>query len=176
MANSISVDRAAHRVDPQRIETIEVLGPTLQFLTPPEDRDAPCIMRGTIPPGVSVPLHSHADAETFLMISGKVDGLVYSGESFQWVPIKAGDVFHVPGDARHGWRNQGRGPAVMIIVTTSRLGRFLKEVGKPAIPGKPSPPPSPEEIQRFLKTSEKYGHWNATPEENAKVGISVPGL
>jgi quercetin dioxygenase-like cupin family protein len=174
MPNSISVDRAAHRVDPERIETIDVLGPTLQFLTPPEDRDAPCIMRGTIPPGVSVPLHSHGDTETFLMISGKVEGLVYSGENFNWIPINPGDVFHVPGGARHGWRNKGRDQAVMILITTSRLGRFLKEVGRPAVPGEPSPPPSPEEIQRFLKTSERYGYWNATPEENAKVGIVVP--
>ena len=91
------------------------------------------------------------------MISGKVEGLVYSSEEdFRWVPIKAGDVFHVPGGARHGWRNQGRDPAVMILITTSRLGTSFKEVGRPAVPGKPSPPPSPEEIQRFLKTSDKY--------------------
>ena len=27
--------------------------------------------------------------------------------------------------------------------------------------------PSPDEIQRFVKTAERYGYWLATPEENA---------
>jgi hypothetical protein len=34
----------------------------------------------------------------------------------------------------------------------------------------------PREIERFQKASEKYGYWNATPEENARVGISVPAF
>jgi quercetin dioxygenase-like cupin family protein len=50
---------------------IEVLGPTIEFLTPLEDEDgAPCVMRGTVPPGAVVPLHSHADPETFVVLSG----------------------------------------------------------------------------------------------------------
>jgi anti-sigma factor ChrR (cupin superfamily) len=45
---------------------LDVLGPTVEFLTAPSEKDAEfCVMRGTIPPGVSVPLHSHADFETF---------------------------------------------------------------------------------------------------------------
>ena len=38
-------------------------GATIDFLTPVED-GAPCLMRGTIPAGGVVPLHSHADPET----------------------------------------------------------------------------------------------------------------
>jgi hypothetical protein len=32
-------------------------------------------------------------------------------------------------------------------------------------------PPSQDENGRFLKTAEQYGHWNTTPEENARIGI-----
>ena len=31
----------------------------------------------------------------------------------------------------------------------------------------------PEDIARFLKVSEKYGYWNASPEENRRVGLPV---
>jgi hypothetical protein len=61
----------------------------------------------------------------------------------------------------------------MLVISTSRIGRFFREIGKPAVPGAPAAPPSPEEIARFLKVSEKYGYWNAPPEENARVGLRV---
>ena len=45
---------------------LDVLGPTVEFLVLPSESTAGyCIMKGTIPPGVSVPLHSHPDDEIF---------------------------------------------------------------------------------------------------------------
>ena len=169
-------DQIAHRIDPDRVEIMNVLGPTIQFLTSPEDASAPCIMRGTIPPGVAIPMHSHADPETFMAIFGPVEGLVCDGNDFKWVRINPGDIFHVPGNARHGFRNPGRQPAVMTIVSTSKIGRFFQEVGTRAVQGAYNTPPSREAIQRFLKVSERYGYWNATPEENARVGLTLPGV
>lgn len=173
IANETAV---AHLVDPDRVEIINVLGPTIQFLTSPEDAGAPCVMRGTIPPGVPIPMHSHADPETFMAISGLVEALVCDGSDFKWVRINPGDIFHVPGHARHGFRNPGRQPAVMTIVSTSKIGRFFQEVGTRAVPGAYAAPPSREAIQRFLNVSERYGYWNATPEENARVGLTLPGM
>jgi quercetin dioxygenase-like cupin family protein len=152
----------ADLVDPRAVETLDVLGPTIQYLTPPDGDDGhPCVMRGTIPPGVVVPLHSHADPETFVMRSGRVEGLAVSAEGFEWIPVGPGDVFHVPGDAKHAWRNPSREPAEMIIVTTAKLGRFLGEVASAGGP------------ERFLATAERYGYWNATPQENAEVGLQL---
>jgi quercetin dioxygenase-like cupin family protein len=151
----------AHLVDPSAVEAIEVLGPTIRFLTPPDGPDdGPCVMRGTIPPGVVVPLHSHSDPETFLMHSGAVEGLVDGG---RWVPVGPGDVFHVPGDARHAWRNHGREPAVMTLISTNRIGRFFREIAAPV----------DDPVAHFLSTAQRYGYWNATPEENAAVGLAA---
>lgn len=62
----------------------------------------------------------------------------------------------------------------MILVSTSRIGRFFREVGKPtAGESRHSDPPSAEAVQHFLKTAAAYGYWNATPEENASVGLSL---
>jgi quercetin dioxygenase-like cupin family protein len=158
-------------------EALDLLGPTLELLIPPgAGDDAPSLMRGTIPPGVSVPLHSHGDPETFVAVSGEVDGLVESADGFTWQPIRPGDVFIVPSGAKHGFRNRGDAPAVSIAMSTSKLARFFLEVGEPVVPGTPPSPPTPERLERFLAVAERYGYWNATPEENAQVGIVVPAL
>jgi quercetin dioxygenase-like cupin family protein len=162
--------RPAHVVDPRDAETVAVLGPTVTFLTPPAD-GAPCLMRGTIPPSGSVPLHSHADPETFVVLEGAVEGLVMTGGGHRWVGLGAGDVFHVPGDVPHAWRNPRPEPVTTHIVSTAKMAAFFREVGTPV--GE-APPPLEEELQRFLETADRYGYWNATPEENARVGLAMP--
>jgi hypothetical protein len=37
----------------------------------------------------------------------------------------------------------------------------------------PTEPPSPEALQHSQEVSERYGYWNATPEENARIGIEL---
>jgi len=45
------------------------LGPTIEVLTGPEaDSSAPALMQGTIAPERFVPLHSHAEVETFFVL------------------------------------------------------------------------------------------------------------
>jgi len=151
-------------VDDLAVEVVEVLGPTITFLTPPDDSgDAPCVMRGTMPPGVVVPLHSHADPETFLMESGSVQALAGGRE---WVTLRPRDVFHIPGDAPHAFRNDGDAPAAMTIVSTARIARFFRAVGRP----------SGDPLATFLATAARYGYWNASPEENAAIGIDLTPL
>jgi quercetin dioxygenase-like cupin family protein len=173
---SATLARTSHVLHPETLERITILGPTVQFLTDPADEHAPCIMRGTIPPGVLVPLHSHADPETFFMLSGTIEGLIHTGDGHRWTSIRPGEIFHVPPDAKHGWRNQSREPAVMYIVTTSKLGRFFQEVGVPVQTVVASSTPSAADIDRFMRTAAKYGYWNATPQENVEVGIVLPRL
>jgi quercetin dioxygenase-like cupin family protein len=176
MSQPASAERPAHLVDPRTVETLDVLGPTIEFLTPPEGSDdAPCVMRGTIPAGVAVPLHTHPDPETFLLISGEIEGLVDAPDGVAWVRIGPGDVFHVPGGTKHAFRNQSPDPAVMTLVSTSRIGRFFREVGTPLGRGSTTAWPPPDDaIRHFLEIAERYGYWNATPEENAEVGVPLP--
>lgn len=176
MSNAMSDQRVAHLVELSSAPILDAMGPTIQFLTrPDEEGGAPCVMRGTIPPGVIVPLHSHPDPETFLMISGELEGLTHPAEAHEWVRIGPGDVFHVPSGARHAVRNRSPEPALSIVVSTPKLGRFLREIGTPVVAGaQPSGPPSGEAIRHFLATAERYGYWNATPQENAQIGLFLP--
>jgi quercetin dioxygenase-like cupin family protein len=129
-------------------------GATLEYITAIED-GAPCAIRGTLPPGGVVPLHSHADPETFVVLEGEAES--YTGD--RWLRVGPADVHHIPGDVRHAWRN-GPEPAVMVLVTTATMARFFREIAE-----------RPEES---LAISDRYGYWNATPEENAAIGITVP--
>ena len=130
-------------------------------------------MKGTIPPGVSVPLHSHPDDESFFLLSGRLQALDQRKDSFKWINMKAGDFRHVPQDVRHAWKNKSNEPAVTIIVTTPRLGRFFQEIGRPVTADAFSQAPSPGDIQRFVEVAARYDHWLASPQENAAVGIKL---
>jgi quercetin dioxygenase-like cupin family protein len=176
MANSSLDEHGARPPDARERDVLDVLGRTVQFLTRAEDGESkPCILRGVIPPGVIVPLHSHTDPETYFPVSGEADALAERAGELNWQRIRPGDVFHVPGNAKHAFRNWSTEPAVMFIVTTPRIGRFFEEVGTPArSQTEPPGPPSRETMRHFRATAERYGYWNATPEENARVGLTVP--
>jgi quercetin dioxygenase-like cupin family protein len=160
------------RADGGAIEVIDVLGPTIQFLSSCEGENDPCVMRSIIPPGVTIPLHSHPEPETSVAISGRIEGLKESAGNFEWTLIGRGDVFHVPGGVKHAIRNLSDEPAHVVIAAPRSIGRFFREIGTPIAPdAHPPAPPSAKVIKRFLEASQRYGYWHATPEENASVGI-----
>ncbi len=131
-----------HVVEPRELETIEILGPTIQFVTPVEGPDAgPCVMRGTIPGRTDIGFHAHADPETFSVLFGDFE----AHDGTDWIRLGAGDIFHVPGDATHGFRNRSDELAVMLITSTVRMGRFFEEVAG-ATP------------EQFAAVAERYGH------------------
>lgn len=151
---------------------VELFGPTAEFLTSPEDEHNDfCAMKGTIPPGVSVPLHAHRDTEDFLVVSGSVECLSHDAQGSAWISAKAGDFIHVPGSAPHAWRNVSDEPAVMLIITTRQIGRFFQEVGRPVTDT--VQPVTPEDMARLAAVAARYGHWTASPAENAAVGIQA---
>ncbi|ASL11044.1 cupin domain-containing protein [Mycobacterium intracellulare] len=148
-------------------ETVDVFGPIVEFLTPP-DEDQCCVMRVVMPAGVTVPMHSHNDFEDFYILAGSYQVLVEDGGRREWRDAHAGDYVRVPGDVPHAIRNITEEPAVDLIVTTARMGNFFREVGRPV----GSPPPTADEVTRFIEISQRYGYRMATPEENAAVGIT----
>ena len=73
----------SHRSNTKSHVVLDVLGPTIEFMVlPSESEDRYCVLKGTIPPGVSVPLHSHPDDESFFLFSGSVQALVQRQDTF----------------------------------------------------------------------------------------------
>ena len=65
------------------------------------------------------------------------------------------------------------GAVVNLLYTTSEHGRYFQEIGRTAASRESVSPPAPDEIQRLLKTAQRYGYWFATPEENASASINL---
>jgi mannose-6-phosphate isomerase-like protein (cupin superfamily) len=150
-------------------QTLDVFGGTVEFLSWSNEF---CVLRAVIPPGGVVALHRHPDAEDFYILSGQHQVLVSDGHSLVWRDACAGDYVRVPGDVMHAHRNIADEPAVDLVVTTARLGRFFLEVGLP-VTGVLQPR-TPEQVAHFVQISTDYGYVLGTPEENAAVGIDLP--
>jgi quercetin dioxygenase-like cupin family protein len=143
----------------------EDLRPTNEYLTEISGSEGDyCVMRCTLPAGAVLPLHSHADRETFYVMSGTADLLKES----RWKKLGPGDIVDVRDGARHAWRNASQAAASMICVTTTKMARFLQEISTSAADASPK-----EQAQRFLKLVQANGYWLACPEENAAVGLEV---
>jgi quercetin dioxygenase-like cupin family protein len=149
-------------------EILDVLGPRIQFLTALSDNDDDyCLIRGTVPDGVVVPVHSHAERETFYVMGGKVQALWEDC----WTTLGPGDVFDVPGTIEHAWRNISGGSVSLLFVVPMRLGRFFREIGRPLAAVEPGAP-KPDDLQRFVEIADAYGYWLGSPADNDAVGIS----
>ena len=132
-----------------------------------------CLIRGTMPSGTAVPLHSHSDVELFYVLEGSVESFLSRNGIQGWTTVGAGDVVAIAGNMKHAWRNSSRLPASMVIVTTSKMFKFLHEVSKPFDPNQPVTPPTPDEIQELFRVAARYGYWMGSPEENRAIGLST---
>ena len=151
-------------------QTFIVLGVLLQFLSTPEQiNDQISVMRGTVPSGVVIPLHSHADPEIFYVLYGSLE--VFQAEG--WQTVTAGEVVSIPGNVRHAVRNTSPSPITLITVSNQKLYSFFRELARPFDPNRPPAPPTPEEMQQLFSVAEKYKYWLASRDENAAIGISL---
>jgi quercetin dioxygenase-like cupin family protein len=168
LQTSIPLHRTAHK----RLSTPN--GTLFEILASPEEVGDPiCLIRGTVPPGVAVPLHSHPDMELFYVLEGSME-IFQSKEGMSgWTTVGVGAVVALPGNVKHALRNTSSLPATMILVTTSKMYEFFGEVSKPFDPNQRPAPPTPEAMEIFFGTVAKYGYWMASPEENAAIGISL---
>jgi quercetin dioxygenase-like cupin family protein len=150
-------------------QTFIVLGVLLQFLsTPQQINDQISVMRGTLPSGVVIPLHSHADLEIFYVLNGSLE--VFQAEG--WQTVTAGEVA-IPGNVRHALRNTSPSPITSITVSKRELYSFFRELARPFDPNRPPAPPTPEEMQQLFSVAEKYEYWLASRDENVAIGISL---
>lgn len=164
-------DQLTYAVDKQVFNAAGVL---LQFLAAPEDvGDGICLIRGTMPPGVAVPLHSHEDLELLYVLEGTLEVYRSNGGSTGWTKASVGGAVVIPGDVKHALRNASSLPVILALVTKSQLYAFFRELAKPFDPLLRPMPPTREEIQELLAVAAKYGYWLASPEENAAIGLCM---
>jgi uncharacterized RmlC-like cupin family protein len=125
------------------------------------------------PPAVAVPLHSHSDLELFYILEGSMEVFQAKQDTGGWTTVGVGGVVAVPANVKHALRNTSSVPATLVVVTTSKLYEFFREVSKPFDPNDRPAPQTPEEVKTFLGIVARYGYWAASPEENAAIGIRL---
>ena len=155
-------------------QTFIVLGVLLQFLSTPEQiNDQISVIRGTVPSGVVIPLHSHADPEIFYVLNGSLEVFQAEGPSEGWQTVTAEEVVSIPRNVRHALRNTSPSPITAITVSKQELYSFFRELARPFDPHMPLAPPTPNEMQQLFSAAEKYEYWLASRDENAAIGISL---
>jgi uncharacterized RmlC-like cupin family protein len=132
-----------------------------------------CVMIGAIPPGVSVPLHSHPDPESFIFSPALCGRSISKEIPWNGEPLTPGDFAHIPGHAKHAWQNASSEPSLQLITTTRRLGRFSREIGRPVSAGSPGKPPTPDDFQHLIRIAARYEYWMGSAEENAALRIVI---
>jgi quercetin dioxygenase-like cupin family protein len=160
-------------VDGTPYTAMDVFGPTVEFISGPDDPGADfCVMRGVVPPGVVVPVHSHDDDEDFLILAGTQQVLVEDAHGrLEWHDLHAGDYAHIPGGNLHAHRNVSDEPAVDLVITSTRLGQFFRELARPDV-GLHGPLTA-DDLGQLIALSTKYGYILGTPDQNAAVGIEL---
>jgi quercetin dioxygenase-like cupin family protein len=149
-------------------------GTLFEILVSPEEvGDGICLIRGTVPPGVAVALHSHSDPELFYILEGSMEIFQSKEGASGWKSAGVGAVVAIPCKVKHALRNTSPLQAIMVIVTTSKLYEFFSEVSKPFDPKRRPAPLTLDEMRVFFRTVAKYGYWMGSPEENAAIGISL---
>jgi quercetin dioxygenase-like cupin family protein len=101
LSKTISVPRVV-RNNGSRM--LDVFGARVEFLVgPQQDEEAPCILKGTVPSGVSIPIHSHDVIEIMFILSGGIEMIVEDGGKKRWVEANAGDLIEIPSNAKHAF-------------------------------------------------------------------------
>lgn len=154
-----------------RIPAIDIMGPQIQFLQIPEKIDSKhCIMLVSVPPGVTVPLHSHADPEFFFIIQGKIE-MLNQDDSATWIEAEIGSFVQILPNAKHAFRNVSSMPAAFLCETTEQMRHFFETVGEAVNTGQLGAPPTMERTSRFVSAAERFGYWIGSPQENIAAGI-----
>jgi len=78
---------------------------------------------------------------------------VEHAHGLRWRDMHAGDYVHIPGGIVHAHRNVSDEPAVDLVITSTRLGRFFRELARPDVGLRW--PLTPEDLGQLIALSAK---------------------
>jgi len=148
-------------------QTVNVLGILCEWKLKPEETGGIYgMIEILVPPGAGVPMHAHAAHEAFHVLEGQAEFERLGSNGPAWLQANPGDLFHIPGDTMHGFRNPGSLPARMLVLFGADLAPFFEEAGVPVDLTDPSPagPPTAEQIARGVAIMRKHGMRFADPQ------------
>ncbi len=165
-------------IEAKNAQQFDVMGGIVRYLASPEDTPGGdhCIMEGELPAGVVIPLHTHPDPESFYLLDGQMELYLDDGVASGWQTVRAGELAVVPGSAKHAWRNTGGAASHAIIITGPHVYGFFRSIGRPVDANRSLGQPDANRMAEVLEAAKHNQCWNAGPEENEAIGISMPML
>jgi quercetin dioxygenase-like cupin family protein len=86
------------------------------------------ICEQALAPGESVPLHSHASAEAFYVLSGVADFFRVVGGEEDWIRCAAGGLMILPPNCLHAFYNKTSDPCRLLGISTQLNQTFFDAV------------------------------------------------
>jgi len=147
-------------------QTVNVLGILCEWKLKPEETGGIYgMIEILVPPGAGVPMHAHAAHEAFHVLEGQAEFERLGSNGSEWLQANPGDLFHIPGDTMHGFRNPGSSPARMLVLFGADLASFFEEAGVPVdLAAPPAGPPTTEQIACGVAIMRKHGMQFADPQ------------
>lgn len=99
----------------------DIMGPLVDLSAPNNATNDYVVIRSIVPPGTTIPLHSHADRETMVVLEGKFG--VWVGGA--WETYDPGEIIEIRPNARHALKNESPDDVSLVLVTTSRMASFF---------------------------------------------------
>ena len=147
-------------------QTVNVLGILCEWKLKPEETGGIYgMIEILVPPGAGVPMHAHTAHEAFHVLEGQAEFERLGSNGSEWLQANPGDLFHIPGDTMHGFRNPGSSPARMLVLFGADLASFFEEAGVPVdLAAPPAGPPTTEQIACGVAIMRKHGMQFADPQ------------
>ena len=141
-------------------ELLSLLGAAVRLkITSRETLGAYCVCEGRLPPGSFVPLHYHAEVETFIVLNGTLELLQMKGSHDEPFSVEAGEIVFIPSNAVHGFRNMSGVHVRLLIIGGPRIESFFVEAGTPEAQSKEreSGELGSSEFLRMLEVAKRHG-------------------
>jgi len=115
----------------------------------------------TVPPGEGVPVHTHLkEDEAYYLLDGEWE--IYDTDHKETLSLGPDNYVYVPMGINHGFKNVGKQPGRMILITTpGGLEGFFEGIGQ-VIEDINNPPPPPSGPPDFAKAAQVAAKYNIT--------------
>ena len=127
----IPATEGIRRIGPNEGEKFDVAGAHLTWKAKGEDTGyAFSICEQHLAPGEGVPLHSHASAEAFYVLSGTADFFRLLEGKEDWIRCETGDLIILPPNSLHAFRNKTSKPCRLLGISTPSHEVFFDAVAR----------------------------------------------
>jgi quercetin dioxygenase-like cupin family protein len=124
---SIPATEGVRRVGRGEGENFDIAGAHLTWKARGEDTDyAFSICEQTLGPEEGVPLHSHASAEVFYVLSGVADFFRLVDGKEDWIRCETGDLMILRPNSLHAFYNKTSEPCRLLGISTPFSSSFLR--------------------------------------------------